>query len=60
MPPLNSRSTGASRIARISSTGVRVSTPSSSPRAARIGPETGIDFAVRGQTPPPALIRERL
>ena len=36
------------------------STSSASPRAARIGSETGIDFAVRGHTPPPALIRERL
>ena len=60
MPPLNSRSTGASRIARISSTGLSVVTPSARPSAARIGSETGIDFAVRGHTPPPALIRERL
>jgi hypothetical protein len=60
MPPLNSRSTGARRIERISSTGVSASTPSARPRAARIGSDTGIDFAVRGHTPPPALIRERL
>ena len=60
MPPLNSRSTGASRAARISSTGGRLSTPSGRPSAARMGAETGMDFAVRGHTPPPALIRERL
>jgi hypothetical protein len=29
------------------------------PSAARMGAESGIDFAVRGHTPPPALIRER-
>jgi hypothetical protein len=60
MPPLNSRSTGARRIDRMSSTGVSVATPSAMPSAARIGSETGMAFAVRGHTPPPALIRERL
>ena len=56
MPPLNSRSAGASRIARISSTGDSVATSSARPRASRICGETGTDFAVRGHTPPPALI----
>ena len=60
IPPLNSRSTGASRIARISSTGESATASSASPSAARIASDTGIDFAVRGHTPPPALISERL
>jgi hypothetical protein len=56
MPPLNSRSAGASRIARISSIGVTVSTSSARSSAVRSCGDTGIDFAVRGQTPPPSLM----
>jgi hypothetical protein len=59
MPPLNSRSTGASSTARTSSAGLSASTSSASPSAIRIGSDTGTDFAVRGQTPPPALISDR-
>ena len=54
MPPFQSRSTGARSIARISSFGV--SDSSSTPSAARASGESGIDFAVRGNTPPPGEI----
>ena len=54
MPPFQSRSTGARSSARISSFGVSAS--ASTPSAARASGESGIDFAVRGNTPPPAEI----
>ena len=54
MPPFQSRSTGARRSARISSFGV--SDSASTPSAARTSGESGIDFAVRGKTPPPGEI----
>ncbi len=56
MPPFQSRSTGALRMALIRSFGVSADTPSRMPSAARICGETGTDLAVRGQTPPPAEI----
>ncbi len=56
-PPLHSRSTGARRIAWMSSFGG--SDSASTPSARRASGDTGIDFAVRGNTPPPAEIRER-
>ena len=56
MPPFHSRSTGANRTARISSGGLSRVTSSSRPSAARISGPIGTDFAVRGHTPPPALI----
>ncbi len=52
MPPFQSRSAGARRIARISSFGV--SSSASVPSAARTGSVSAIDFALRGWTPPPA------
>ncbi len=58
MPPFQSRSTGASRTDFISSAGVSRLTPSSMPRAARIGAVIGIDLALRGKTPPPAEISD--
>jgi hypothetical protein len=56
MPPFHRRSTGARSSARMSSLGVSAS--ASMPSAARAGPEMGIDFAVRGHTPPPSEISE--
>ena len=54
MPPFQSRSTGARSSAWISSLGV--SDSASTPSAARASGESGIDFAVRGKTPPPGEI----
>ncbi len=48
MPPFQNRSTGARRIAFISSAGVSTATSAASPRAARTSAVIGIDFAVRG------------
>ena len=59
IPPFHSRSAGARRTARISSGGLSRVTSSSIPSAARISGPTGTDFAVRGHTPPPALIASR-
>ncbi|SKZ66671.1 Uncharacterised protein [Mycobacteroides abscessus subsp. abscessus] len=56
MPPFHSRSTGASRIACISSGGDNASTPTSSPSAVRICSLIGIDLVSLDQTPPPSLI----
>ena len=57
MPPFHSRSTGACRIACISSAGVIASTPVGAGRAPRApAGVTGIDLAVRGKTPPPSEI----
>ena len=58
MPPFQSRSTGASRIAFISSAGVIASTESSMPSALRIGSFSLIDFCDRGKTPPPSEISD--
>ena len=55
MPPFQNRSTGAFRIAFISSFGLALSL--AKPSAARTSGLSGIDFAARGQTPPPGLIR---
>ena len=52
MPPFQSRSTGARRISRMSSTGE--SSCASIANASLISSEIGIDLAVRGYTPPPA------
>ncbi len=57
MPPFQSRSAGARRIAWISSVGV--SRSASTPSAARACGESGTDFAERGQMPPPAEITAR-
>ncbi len=57
MPPFHSRSTGACRIAFISSAGVTDETSSSMPSALRIGSLRLIDFRERGNTPPPSEIR---
>ena len=56
MPPFHSRSTGAQRIADISSAGLSSLTPLSMPSASRISALTLIDLAERGNTPPPLLI----
>ena len=58
MPPFHSRSTGACRIAFISSAGVSLAAPGSMPSALRTCGVTGIDLALRGWTPPPAEISE--
>ena len=47
MPPFQSRSTGALRIALISSAGVIASTPASMPSAARTASLSGIRFSER-------------
>ena len=59
MPPFHSRSTGASRIAWISSAGVIVEVPLGRPSAATISGVMSIDFSERGNTPPPAEMSER-
>ena len=56
MPPFHSRSTGAFRIAVISSFGVIDSTLSSSPSALRTSGEIAMVLAARGNTPPPTEI----
>jgi len=48
MPPFHSRSTGAFRIAFMSSFGLSAVTPASMPSAARVSADTGIDLALRG------------
>ena len=58
MPPFQSRSTGARRIAEISSSGESAATPASRPSAARACAEIGTDFADRAHTPPPAEISD--
>ena len=57
MPPFQSRSTGACRIAFISSAGVIEVTSAGRPSARRTGSPIGIDFSDRGKTPPPSEIR---
>ncbi len=57
MPPFQSRSTGARRIARMTSVGG--SDSSVTPSASRACGESRIDFAVRGKTPPPSEISSR-
>ena len=55
MPPFHSKSTGALRIAEISSLGVMVARSSRSIcRAASLSVS---DFALRSKTPPPGEIR---
>ena len=56
MPPFHSRSTGAFRIAEISSSGDSASCPSPMPSAARACAVSGIALTSRGQTPPPGEI----
>ena len=58
MPPFQSRSTGARRMAWITSVGVNRS--DSIPSASRAWGESGMDLAMRGQMPPPAEISSRL
>ena len=55
MPPNQSRSAGALRIAEIKLAGSISSTAMSS--ASRISGVSGIDFWVRGKTPPPFEIK---
>ena len=57
MPPFQSRSTGARRIARIRSVGA--SDSSSIPSALCVASDSGIRLAARGQTPPPSEIFAR-
>ena len=57
MPPFQSRSTGAWRIAFISSAGVMLTTESSRPSAFVICGVSLIALRVRGKTPPPSEIR---
>ena len=57
MPPFHSRSTGARRIARMTSVGA--SDSSSIPSAARACSDSRIDLAARGYTPPPSEIFSR-
>ena len=54
MPPFHSRSTGARRIAWMTSVGG--SRSASVPSAARASGDRAIDLAARGNTPPPAEI----
>ena len=56
MPPFHSRSTGALRIALISSAGLSAAIAGSMPSTALACADNGIDFALRGYTPPPLLI----
>ena len=58
MPPFHSRSTGALRMAFISSIGVICSASPSMPSAAFTSGDSGMDFALRGKMPPPAEIRD--
>jgi hypothetical protein len=58
MPPFQSRSTGARRIARISSFGVICATSCSMPSARRTWSFSGIDLRWRDHTPPPSEISE--
>ena len=51
MPPNHKRSTGALRMARISAAGS--SAAAVMPSRARICGDSGIDFWLRGNTPPP-------
>ncbi len=57
MPPFHSRSTGASRIAWISWTGVIFATPGEMPSASATCGLIGIDLSEREYTPPPSEIR---
>ena len=57
MPPFHSRSTGAWRIAFISSAGVMLVTDSSMPSAFFSCGVSLIALSVRGKTPPPSEIR---
>ena len=59
MPPFQSRSTGARRIAWISSAGVIVVAPLGSASASAICGVMSIDFRLRGKMPPPSEISER-
>ena len=56
MPPFHSRSTGAFRMALISSLGVMDFTPSAMPSAARTSGVMSMDLALRGWMPPPLEI----
>jgi hypothetical protein len=56
MPPFHSRSTGARRIAFISSFGLIAVASDSMPSAALASADNGIDLAERGNTPPPLPI----
>ena len=56
IPPFQSRSTGADKMAEIRSSGDSAETVASMPRAVRACCDTGTDFADRGQTPPPGEI----
>ncbi len=57
MPPLKRRSTGAFSKAEITAAGVSASASVQS--SSRAWGERGIDFAVRGHTPPPAEMSDR-
>ncbi len=56
MPPFQNRSTGACRMAFISSAGV--SFAASMPSRSRTWADSAIDLAERGKTPPPAEISD--
>ena len=58
MPPFQSRSTGACRIAFISSAGVMVVVPGGSPSASTISGVIFTALSVRSKTPPPLLMSE--
>ncbi len=58
MPPFHSRSTGALRIALSRSFGDICCTSGFRPSTARTSGEIGIDFTLRGHTPPPAEISD--
>ena len=60
MPPFHSRSTGAFRIAEISSSGDSESVPSEMPSAARACAVSGTALTSRRQTPPPARDQRRV
>ena len=57
MPPFQNTSTGARRMARMTSVGA--STASSMPRAARACSGSSMRLALRCQTPPPSEIAAR-
>ena len=59
MPPFHSRSTGALRMAFISSDGLIAAASVSMPSAAFASADNGIDLALRGHTPPPLAISVR-
>ena len=57
IPPFHSRSTGAVRMAEISSSGDNAFDPGVEAEGGARLRRAGTDFTLRGQTPPPGEIR---